>query len=121
VVVAPRIVQVTVPAQPSGQVEHTSTVTTPPARRPSPHRTKVSHAPTRHAVTTRPVAHPISLSFFLGALPNDLLRLPQAALDAGEANHGGGVLLLLSSLAMGVLAVSSFALMRRLKRLERQV
>jgi hypothetical protein len=118
VVVAPRIVAVTTPAQPSGQAAHTSTVSRTPAHRPSPRRTKVSHPSPRHAVATRTVAHPISLGFFLGRLPNDLLRLPQAALQAGEESHGGGVLLLLSSVAMGVLAVSSFALMRRLRRLE---
>jgi hypothetical protein len=47
-----------------------------------------------------------------------LLGLPRAALRAGEQTHRDGTLLLLSSLAMGVLAVSSFALMWRLKRLE---
>jgi hypothetical protein len=51
----------------------------------------------------------------------DLLRLPHAALHAGGAGHSDGVLLLLSSVAMGVLAVASFTLMRRLKRLEGQV
>jgi len=117
-VVAPRIVQLTTPAQPSGQVAHTSAESSAPAHRPSPPPTKVSHTSRRHALTTRSVAHPISLSFFLGRLPNDLLRLPQVALRAGEDSHGGGILLLLSSLAMGVLAVSSFALVRRLKRTE---
>jgi hypothetical protein len=79
---------------------------------------KVSQTSPHHALTTRPGTHPISLSFFLGRLPNDLLRLPQAALHADEDSQGGGILLLLSSVAMGVLAVSSFALMRRLKRTE---
>jgi hypothetical protein len=47
-----------------------------------------------------------------------LLGLPRAAFHAGAQTRRDGVLLLLSSLAMCVLAVSSFALMRRLKRLE---
>jgi hypothetical protein len=117
-VVAPRIVAVTTPAQLSGQAGHISTVSGPPAHKRLPPPAEVSHAPRRHVVPTRTRAHPISLAFFLGRLPDDLLRLPQAALRAGEDSHGGGVLLLLSSVAMGVLAVSSFALMRRLKRIE---
>jgi hypothetical protein len=61
-----------------------------------------------------PAAHPISQSFLLGLLPADLLRLPKA--DA--VSHRDGVLLLLSSVAMAVLAVASFALLRRLRKLE---
>jgi hypothetical protein len=57
----------------------------------------------------------------LAFLLKDLLRLPHAALHVGGAGHSDGVLLLFSSVAMGVLAVASFALMRRLKRLEGQV
>jgi len=57
------------------------------------------------------------LSFPL-ALPRDLLLLPAAALHDGTTGHRDGVLLLLSSLAMAVLAVASFALLRRLRRLE---
>jgi hypothetical protein len=52
------------------------------------------------------------------ALPRDLLLLPGKALDAGATGRRNGVLLLLSSLAMAVLAVASFALLRRLRRLE---
>jgi len=54
------------------------------------------------------------MSFVLGNLPSDLVRVPQAA---GAVDHRDGVLLLLSSVAMGVLAVASFALLRRLRRL----
>ena len=65
------------------------------------------------------MSHPIVLSLPGAFLLKDLLRLPHAALHAGEdASHHDGVLLLLSAVAMGVLAVSSFSLLRRLKRLE---
>jgi hypothetical protein len=48
----------------------------------------------------------------------DLLLLPDRALHGGETGHRDGVLLLLSSLAMAVLAVASLALLRRLRRVE---
>jgi len=57
------------------------------------------------------------LSFAL-TLPRDLLVLPDRALVAGETAHRDGALLLLTSLAMAGLAVASFALLRRLRRLE---
>ena len=81
---------------------------------------KISHAPPRHQAAAPPSeSRPIALSLPAGFLLKDILRLPHAALHAGEvAGHKDGVLLLLSSLAMGVLAVSSFSLLRRLKRLE---
>ena len=66
-------------------------------------------------MAAKPATHPISLSFVLGILPSHWLRVPQAA---GDVDHPSGVLLLLSSVAMGVLAVASFALLRRLRRLE---
>ena len=66
-------------------------------------------------MAANPAAHPISLSFLLGILPSDLFRVPQAA---GAVGHPDGVLLLLSSVAMGVLAVASFGMLRRLRRLE---
>ena len=50
--------------------------------------------------------------------PKDLLLLPGRALRGGETGHRDGVLLLLTSLAMAVLAVASLALLRRLRRLE---
>jgi hypothetical protein len=62
--------------------------------------------------------HAVAFSFPFASLPKMLLGLPRAALHAGEQTHRDGMLLLLSSLAMGVLAVSSFALIRRLRRLE---
>ena len=65
-------------------------------------------------MATNPAAHPISLSFLLGILPSDLFRVPQAA---GAVSHPDGALLLLSSVAMGALAVASFAMLRRLRRL----
>jgi hypothetical protein len=51
-------------------------------------------------------------------LPKALLGLPRAALRADAAAHHSGVLLLLTSVAMGALAAASFALLRRLRRLE---
>jgi hypothetical protein len=63
-------------------------------------------------VAPAPAAHPISQSFLLGLLPTDLFRLPKADAVA----HHDGVLLLLSSVAMAVLAVASFALLRRLRK-----
>jgi hypothetical protein len=109
-VVAPRIVRAPSPAPPTAVVPTVSNavVTAPPAPR---HR---AHAPARHPVVARPAAHPISLAFVLGILPSDLFRVPQAA---GAVSHPDGVLLLLSSVAMGVLAAASFAMLRRLRRL----
>ena len=53
------------------------------------------------------------LSFPL-ALPRDLLLLPRV----GDPSRQDGVLLLLSAAAMAVVAVASFTLLRRLRRLE---
>lgn len=83
-----------------------------PVRRNSSH-VRVPHVATPHHA--RPQA--TRLSFPL-ALPRDLLLLPAAALHDGTTGHRDGVLLLLSSLAMAVLAVASFTLLRRLRRLE---
>lgn len=114
-VIVPRIVHVAAPAQRpavSPDVTHVS-----PVRRSTPrHRPTVSHTPAHH--TTPVVANHVSVSFSLGFLGKDLLRLAPAAFRGGEAPQRDGVLLLLASLAMGVLAVSSFALSRRLKELE---
>jgi hypothetical protein len=117
--VAPRVAQTTAPAS-TAPASSGPTVSSSPAKpRPpaSHHARPVSHAPPHHAAPRRTVVHPISLSFLLGLLPANLLHLPHAALHAGEASRSGGVLLLLSSVAMGVLAVASFVMMRRLKRL----
>jgi hypothetical protein len=60
----------------------------------------------------------VSFSFPFTSLPKTLFWLPRAAFRAEARTQGDGVLLLLSSLAMGGLAVASFALLRRLRRLE---
>lgn len=123
VVVVPRVVHTTAPAQSTSTVPSASVASGKPASAPTPAPRHPAHpasrhvAPARHAPPPQPAAHPISLSFLFGLLPSDLLRLPHAA---GGVSHPGGVLLLLSSVAMGVLAVASFALLRRLRRLEGQ-
>jgi len=63
----------------------------------------------------------VSLSQLFSPLPKALLGLPRAAYHATAESHHDGVLLLLSSLAMSLLAVSSFSLLRRLKRLKGQL
>ena len=119
----PGVVHTTTPPRPSSGSGHVATVPRRVgARAPAPHRpAMVSHAPprprhARPAHATKP--QHISPSFPLASLTSDLFRLPRAALHAGETDHRDGVLLLLSALAMGVVAVSSFTLLRRLKRLE---
>jgi len=52
------------------------------------------------------------------ALPRDLLLLPSDALRAGDPTRRNGVLLLLSAVAMAVVAAASFTLLRRLRRLD---
>jgi hypothetical protein len=124
-VVAPRIVHASAPARTSPTaVAQVSTVNRAP-QKPHTHTpghpaAKVSHAPPRHhAAARRTESQPIAISLPAAFLLKDILRLPHAALHAGEdVSHRGGVLLLLSSLAMGLLAVSSFSLLRRLRRLE---
>ncbi len=56
------------------------------------------------------------LSFPLSFVATDLLRLTSGLRASAAPRPGDGVLLLLSSLAMAALAVSSFTLLRRLKR-----
>jgi hypothetical protein len=86
---------------------------THPARVTAPARVPAHRAASpRH---TRSQATPLSFPL---ALPRDLLLLPGAALREGTTGHRNGVLLLLSSVAMAVVAVASFALFRRLRRLE---
>jgi hypothetical protein len=58
----------------------------------------------------------VALSFPLSFIATDLLRLTSGLRAGAAARPEDGVLLLLSSLAMAALAVSSFALLRRLKR-----
>ena len=111
--VAPRIVHVTTPTP--GVVSATGVAHASTERPGTPRRPVVTSHPsvhhTRHAVS-KPVLP--SLAF----LPRDLLRLVPGSFEVGTPGHDDGVLLLLASLAMGVLAVSSFVLLRRLKNLE---
>lgn len=87
-------------------------------------RTQLGHPVShRHAAARPPKARPAPAtrrtpSRITLAFPKDLLQLPRAALHAGSDSRGGGALLVLSSLAMGVLAIASVALLRRLRRLE---
>ncbi len=109
---------------PTSPVAHASTVSRNPARptpsapRDSP---KVSHTPARHPVAARRTrSHPITLSLPLAFLLRDRLRPPQSPLQTSDTSHRDGILLLAASLAMGVLAVTSFSLRRRLKQLDGQ-
>ena len=89
-----------------------------PSRGTSAPAHSVSHHRVRHLPPARTTSTRVgSLSFPL-ALPRDLLLLPGDALRAGDPGHQNGVLLLLSAAAMTVVAVASFTLLRRLRRLE---
>jgi len=117
VVVTPTRRVVVTPTQPvsSPAAVSTSAASTPaptPARPRTPHP-RVDRTPTAH----RTVPTTTTFSFPL-ALPRDLLLLPATALHAGESGHRDGALLLLTSVAMAGLAVASFTLLRRLRRLE---
>jgi hypothetical protein len=81
-----------------------------PARPATTHRTRT--APRRPA-THHPRSQVTSLAFPL-TWPKDLVLLPRARTDSRR----DGVLLLLSAVAMGVLALASLSLVRRLRRLE---
>lgn len=89
---------------PSGGVAHG---TSGPAR-------PVSHREARHASATRAASARVGPLSFPLALPRDLLLLPRV----GDPSRQDGVLLLLSAAAMAVVAVASFTLLRRLRRLE---
>ena len=88
----------------SGSVAHG---TSAPAR-------PVSHREARHASATRAASTRVGPLSFPLALPRDLLLLPRV----GDPGRQDGVLLLLSAAAMAVVAVASFTLLRRLRRLE---
>jgi hypothetical protein len=76
-----------------------------------------SRAPVHRVSAARhPSARVGSLAFPL-SLPRNLLLFPRAALRAGVPVHRNGVLLLLSAVAMGAVAVASFTLLRRLRGL----
>jgi hypothetical protein len=85
----------------------------PTSRRTATHTTAAHRSP----ATPRDSSQTTSIPFPL-ALPRDLLLLPRAALNSGADSRRNGVLLLLSAVAMGVLALASLALLRRLRRLE---
>jgi hypothetical protein len=94
----------------SSSVVQTRTVSAPPAlRTPSPARAQTHHV----RAARKPASRVTGLSFPV-ALPRDLLP----SLHAGVPVHRNGVLLLLSAVAMAVVAVASFTLLRRLRRLE---
>lgn len=100
----------------------TSSVTPAPSSVPSRGTSSPAHSVSHHAVRHVPPARTTStrvgpLSFPL-ALPRDLLLLPGAALRDGVPGHRDGVLLLLSAVAMAVVAVASFTLLRRLRGME---
>jgi hypothetical protein len=86
-----------------------------PVRHRTVHHRRVTVSHTRHARPT--VAKPVALSSPLAFFTHDLLRLVPAPIRVEAVDHRDGVLLLLASLAMGVLAVSSFALSRQIKEL----
>ena len=107
------------PSQPTSASARVATSPSVNRQAPAPHRPlRGTHAPRHGAPAPATKSQRISLSFPLATLTKDLFRLPRAALHAGEAGRAGGVLLLLSAVAMGVVAVSGFSLLRRLKRLE---
>jgi hypothetical protein len=104
-----------VPARTSSVTPASSSV--PPHAASAPAH-PVSHHAVRHVPPPRTTTTRVgSLSFPL-ALPRDLLLLPGAALRDGVPGRRDGVLLLLSAVAMAVVAVASFTLLRRLRRLE---
>jgi hypothetical protein len=88
---------------------------------PSPRHAADPGAPPRRVADTHRAAPRIAPFPFTLSLPRSLLELPRAAFRAGVQDHDSGVLLLFSSLAMAVLAVASFGLLRRLKRLDESV
>ena len=96
------------PARIGDPVSHATTHAQPVAHRHAARRLVPSAPPTR----TSPVALSVPLSF----IATDLLRLTSGLRAGAAARPEDGVLLLLSSLAMAALAVSSLALLRRLKR-----
>jgi hypothetical protein len=77
--------------------------------------TAAHHSPATHRTSQQTTSIPFPL-----ALPRDLLLLPRAALNSGAESRRNGVLLLLSAVAMGILALASLTLLRRLRRIELQ-
>jgi hypothetical protein len=87
------------------------------SRRQHPRAAPRGRTHARHAAPSRSTR--VSLSLPLGFLTRDLLRLAPGALRSGAASPSDGGLLLLSALAMAILAVASFVLLRRTKQLGR--
>jgi len=98
------------------------TSSTPPAVNSTPSNPasahRASHRTARHVPAARPGSTRVGPLTFPLALPRDLLLLPSDALHVGDPAHRNGVLLLLSAVAMAVVAAASFTLLRRLRRLE---
>jgi hypothetical protein len=71
-----------------------------------------------------PVAHHVARSsgpFVISlVIPRDLPHVRSTVFGAVEPGRPSGMLLLLSSLALGTLAVASFTLLRRLARMHRE-
>ena len=109
---SPRSVQLATSPAATGAQSHGARVP-PRSRRTATHTTAAHHL----AATPRDSPQTTSIPFPL-ALPRDLLLLPRAALNSGTDSRRNGVLLLLSAVAMGVLALASLTLLRRLRRLE---
>lgn len=108
----PRLVQLATSPAATGAPSRGARVP-PTSRRTATHATAAHHSP----ATPRDSPHTTSIPFPL-ALPSDLLLLPRAALNSGTDSRRNGVLLLLSAVAMGVVALASLTLLRRLRRLE---
>ena len=108
----PRLVQLATSPAATGAPSSGARVP-PTSRRTATHATAAHHSP----ATPRDSLQTTSIPFPL-ALPRDLLLLPRAALNSGTDSRRNGVLLLLSAVAMGVLALASLTLLRRLRRLE---
>ena len=97
---------------PAANVATSSQPPAQPARHASTPHVSIRRAPAPHHMRSQTT----QLSFPL-ALPRDLLLLPGKALH-DTSGRRDGLLLLMTSLAMAALAVASFALFRRLRRLE---
>jgi hypothetical protein len=118
VVITPAATVVVTPARTvSAPATHNTAASSPPPTRTAQHNSPARVHTPRVATPHHARSQATRLSFPL-ALPRDLLLLPGAALHEGTAGHRDGVLLLLTSLAMAALAVASFTLLRRLRRLE---
>jgi hypothetical protein len=117
--VNPRSERVTPPAQHSVTTSDAAGVQASTARHTGSRRQHPRAAPrgrthARHAAPSRSTR--VSLSLPLAFLTRDLLRLAPGALRSGAASPSDGGLLLLSALAMAILAVASFVLLRRTKQ-----